>query len=301
MGPRMTPTIYVLGNVNVDLVMGPLAPWPTPGTELVLPQTEMRAGGAAGNTALALKAMGARYRLICNMGDDILGRWLGEELQEADWPKAAMPTSISVGLTHPNGERTFLTSKGHLEAMTLEIALDQMPARAAPGDVVLLAGPFLSPHLLASYDTLIGELTRRGYALALDTGWPIEGWTAAARRQVTHWLTFCDHVLLNEIESCGLSEAANVEAAAAWLWRQAKPGASVIVKRGPFGVSAWRADQNAEVAAPKIAVVDTIGAGDVFNAAYLWKTLTGGSLASAVAAGVAAASMAISTSPRRYR
>ena len=154
----MTPTIYVLGNVNVDLVMGPLAPWPHPGTELVLPQTEMRAGGAAGNTALALKAMSASYRLVCNMGDDILGRWLGEELGESDWPKAAMPTSISVGLTHPNGERTFLTSKGHLEAMTLEVALDQLPARATAGDVVLLAGPFLSPHLLGSYDALIVEL-----------------------------------------------------------------------------------------------------------------------------------------------
>jgi sugar/nucleoside kinase (ribokinase family) len=297
----MSPTIYVLGNVNVDLVMGPLALWPNPGTELVLAQTEMRAGGAAGNTALALKAMGARYRLICNMGDDILGRWLGEELGERDWPKAAMPTSISVGLTHPNGERTFLTSKGHLEAMTLEIALDQLPARATPGDVVLLAGPFLSPHLLGSYDALIAELAKLGFALALDTGWPIEGWTAEARKQVTGWLKFCDHVLLNEIESCGLAEETEVEAAAAWLRRQTKPGATVIVKRGPFGASAWRGDQHAEAAAPKIAVVDTIGAGDVFNAAYLRTTLAGGDLSAAVAAGVAAASLAISTSPRRYK
>ena len=297
----MTPTIYVLGNVNVDLVMGPLAPWPHPGTELVLPQTEMRAGGAAGNTALALKAMSASYRLVCNMGDDILGRWLGEELGESDWPKAAMPTSISVGLTHPNGERTFLTSKGHLEAMTLEVALDQLPARATAGDVVLLAGPFLSPHLLGSYDALIVELTKRGFALALDTGWPIEGWTADARKQVTTWLKSCDHVLLNEIESCGLAEETEVGAAAAWLRRQAKPGATVIVKRGPFGASAWRGDRHAEAAAPEIAVVDTIGAGDVFNAAYLWTTLTGGDLPAAVAAGVAAASLAISTSPRRYK
>ena len=118
---------------------------------------------------------------------------------------------------------------------------------------------------------------------------------------MTTWLKSCDHVLLNEIESCGLAEETEVGAAAAWLRRQAKPGATVIVKRGPFGASAWRGDRHAEAAAPEIAVVDTIGAGDVFNAAYLWTTLTGGDLPAAVAAGVAAASLAISTSPRRYK
>ena len=297
----MTPTIYVLGNVNVDLVMGPLAPWPMPGTEIILPQTEMRAGGAAGNTALALKAMGARYRLVCNMGDDIFGRWLGEALGESDWPKAPTPTSISVGLTHPNGERTFLTSKGHLDVMTLEIALGQLPQRAAPGDVVLLAGAFLSPHLLESYDALIAELAKRGFALALDTGWPIEGWTAEARGRVTPWLKFCDHLLLNEIESCGLSGEVEVGAAFVWLRQHTKPGATVIVKRGAFGASAWRGATSVRIAAPQVAVVDTIGAGDVFNAAYLRATQAGGDLSVAIGEGVAAASLAISTSPRRYR
>lgn len=296
----MTATIFVLGNVNVDLVMGPLAPWPMPGTEIVLPQTEMRAGGAAGNTALALKAMGARYRLVCNMGDDILGRWLGEALGERDWPLAPTPTSLSVGLTHPNGERTFLTSKGHLEAMTPEVALSLLPRHAAPGDIVLLAGAFLSPLLLAAYDALIDELVRRGFSLALDTGWPIEGWTEGARRQVTSWLESCDHVLLNEIESCGLAAQPEVEAAAGWLRRQTKPDAAIVIKRGPFGVIASRGAARCEAGAPRIEVVDTIGAGDVFNAAYLHKVIGGGDLPSAIAAGVAAASLAISTSPRRY-
>ncbi len=296
----MTATIYVLGNVNVDLVMGPLAPWPQPGTEIMLPQTEMRAGGAAGNTALALRAMGARYCLVCNMGDDIFGRWLGEALGESDWPRSPTPTSLSVGLTHPNGERTFLTSKGHLEAMTAAIALDLLPARAAPGDVVLLAGAFLSPLLLDSYGTLIAELAARGFALALDTGWPLDGWTAETRRRVAAWLPACDHVLLNEIESCGLSGAVEVDGAAAWIRRQAKPAGTVVVKRGPWGASAWRGADHAAVAAPAVPVVDTIGAGDVFNAGYLQAVLQGADLAAAVGAGVAAASLAISTSPRRY-
>ena len=295
------PTIYVLGNVNIDLVMGPLAPWPHPGTEIILPEPETRAGGAAGNTALALKAMGAKYRLVCNMGDDVFGKWLGDALGESGWPITATPTSISVGLSHPNGERTFLTSKGHLEAMTLEIALGLLPPHAAPGDAVLLAGAFLSPFLLDSYETLLGTLGGRGFTLALDTGWPVAGWTPDARRRVTGWLKSCDHVLLNEIESCGLSGETDVGAAAAWIRAHAKAGASIVIKRGERGASAWRDDVAIETVAPKVVVIDTIGAGDVFNASYLRVILAGGGLADAVGEGVAAASLAISTSPRRYR
>lgn len=301
---KMAPqgTIYVIGNVNVDIIMGPLAPWPRPGTEIILPQSELRAGGAAGNTALALQAMGARYRMICNIGDDVFGRWLSAGFGAAGrgWPTTPLHTTVSVGLTHPGGERTFLTSEGHLAAMTLADALPLLPARAAKGDLALLCGGFLSPKLVDSYEALIAALVERGFALALDTGWPSGGWSEATRRRVAGWLAACDHVLLNEIESCSLSGESEVEAAAKWIARRAKPGATVVVKRGRLGASAWQEGESRNVPAPSVDVIDTIGAGDVFNASYLHARLQGRGLAAALGEGVAIASAAISTSPRRY-
>jgi sugar/nucleoside kinase (ribokinase family) len=295
-------TIHVIGNVNVDLIMGPLAPWPTPGTEIVLPQSELRVGGAAGNTGLALQAIGARYRMVCNIGDDIFGRWLSEAFGEAgrNWPTTAGGTTVSVGLTHPGDERTFLTSQGHLLAMTLADALRRLPGRAGDGDVALLCGGFLSPRLIDAYEALIAALAERGFAVALDTGWPPGGWSETTRRCVAGWLPACDHVLLNEIESCGLSGETEVEAAAHWIAGRAKPDASVIIKRGQLGASAWQNDESCQAAAPRVDVIDTVGAGDVFNAIYLHARLAGRGLAAAVAEGVAIASAAISTSPRRY-
>ena len=52
--------------------------------------------------------------------------------------------------------------------------------------------------------------------------------------------------------------------------------------------------------APLVQVADTIGAGDVFNAAFLAALANGQTLETSLAAGVRVASKAISTIPRRY-
>ena len=295
--------IYVIGNINVDLVMGPVAPWPVPGTESMVARTELRVGGAAGNAAFALKAMGAPCRLICNVGDDVFGRWLAQAFGPAGrrWPRSRMPTTASVGITHPNGERTFLTSKGHLESLTLADVVSLLPMRAGAGDVALLLGGFLSPPLLASYERLLDRLTRSGFGVALDPSWPPGGWTKRMRLRVAGWLKACDHVLLNEAESCGLSGESRIAEAARWIQRRAKPGATVVVKRGPRGASAWQEGCTAHAPAPKVKVIDTIGAGDVFDAAYLRARLRGAGLGEALTDGVRTASAVISTYPRRYR
>jgi sugar/nucleoside kinase (ribokinase family) len=42
----MTNKITLIGNVNIDLIMGPSYAWPKHGTEIVLPHSEWRVGGA---------------------------------------------------------------------------------------------------------------------------------------------------------------------------------------------------------------------------------------------------------------
>jgi sugar/nucleoside kinase (ribokinase family) len=54
------------------------------------------------------------------------------------------------------------------------------------------------------------------------------------------------------------------------------------------------------VPAPAVKAVDTIGAGDVFNAGYLAAIARGKDFDHAIATGVATASRAISTHPREY-
>jgi sugar/nucleoside kinase (ribokinase family) len=295
------PTIYVAGNVNVDLILGPLADWPRIGTETILPHSELRVGGQAGNTGLALAALGARHRVAASIGNDALGEWLAAAFPDSAgaWPRVAAATSITVGIVHPSRERTFFTTLGHLASLSPQQILGQLPAAASHGDVVLLCGVFLSPLLVEGGVPLVHVLRERGYPVALDTGWPAQGWEAV-RGQVEAWLPLLDHVLLNEIETCALAGTDDLDRAATWFLAQLPASATLVVKRGADGARAWRGEEQIAQPAPAVEVIDTVGAGDVFNAAYLFALQRGESLAEALTRGVSAASRAISTSPRRY-
>ena len=39
--------LAVIGNVNVDLILGPTAPWPRAGTEIIVDHDDLRVGGQA--------------------------------------------------------------------------------------------------------------------------------------------------------------------------------------------------------------------------------------------------------------
>jgi sugar/nucleoside kinase (ribokinase family) len=302
-GRPVQPTIHVIGGVTVDLIMGTVTPWPRPGTETFVNHSELRAGGPAGNTALALRALNVKHRVISNIGNDMFGQWLADTFGETSygWQRVSSPTSISIGIEHPGGERSFLTAAGNLAEQTAADILGMLPARAAPGDIALLTGAFLYPALLDSFDMVLDLIGKRGFAVALDTGWPPDGWDAATLTRAASWLSRCDHVLLNEIECFSLSGNDTIDGAARWMIEHAKPGAAVVMKRGAQGASAWVNGEAFHVAAPEVKVVDTTGAGDAFNAGYLSARLSGASFETALEDGVELASLAIASSPREYR
>ncbi|MCE7030174.1 PfkB family carbohydrate kinase [Jiella avicenniae] len=85
------------------------------------------------------------------------------------------------------------------------------------------------------------------------------------------------------------------------LRRKLRPDGVVVAKLGAKGAMAQASD-GAPIhrPAPHVEVIDTIGAGDVFNAGFLMGIAAGDPLAEALDAGIAIASRAVSTSPRLY-
>ena len=299
----MTRPLAVVGNVNVDLILGPCAPWPQTGTEVLVEHDDLRVGGAAGNTALAWAGLGCEHAIFANVGSDAFGGWLREAFGEraGGWPVEECSTTISVGITHPDGERTFFTSRGHLPAFSFGSAVPMLAKSLLDGGILLVCGSFLTGGLTRDYAKLFDWADAHDIAIALDTGWPLDGWTPAIREMVLGWLPRCRYLMLNEIETLSLSGEDAVEIGIESLLPRLQTGGTVVAKCGGKGALALGCDGTMQRAsAPCVEVVDTIGAGDVFNAGFLMGVAAGQPLADCLSAGIRLASRAISTSPRRY-
>jgi sugar/nucleoside kinase (ribokinase family) len=294
--------LVVIGNLNIDLIIGP-ATWPEIGTEVFVDHDEMRVGGSAGNTALALQALGHPHMFIGSVGSDTFGKVLEEAFapQSCRLVRCPARTTLTVGITHPDSERTFFTTRGHLPHFSAEEAIEQLDQVEIGGGMVLLSGAFQTERLMAGYDRLIETVTARGATIAVDPGWPTSGFTAQVRAFLEHLVSRAHCVLLNETEAMHLSDRKNPEAAAHFIRALQPPDAETIVKCGSRGalVLDGRGALH-EVSAPKVTVIDTIGAGDVFNAGYLSGRSLEQSPASSLVRAVALASRAISTQPRVY-
>ncbi|WP_038143951.1 carbohydrate kinase family protein [Thioclava atlantica] len=298
----MTRPLATVGNVNVDFILGPLAPWPKPGSEVLCARDELRVGGAAGNVAQAWRGMGRPFQIAANAGSDKFGDWLCEEFGPlaARWPRTTGSTTVSVGLIHPNDERTFLTTAGHLPALDWPQVDAMLDWEALRGGIVMLCGSFLTDALCSDYEALFAKARRFGISVALDTGWPPEGWSDAVLARVRDWIAQSDIVLFNEAEATSFTGLADpLEAATALSSLQPEAGIAVV-KIGPKGAIARAGDTTHRAAAPAVRVRDTIGAGDVFNAAFLVALADGRAVGEALGSAVGCASRAISTEPRQY-
>lgn len=291
--------VLVTGNVNVDILMGNLAPWPKQGSEVIVDHYQLRVGGSLGNTALALDALGVEAEYFANVGSDALGTWLHDELARHDCPltRSPGPAALTVGLTHPDGERTFITHEGHFGAFDVD-PLRRAVQNLSPNDIFLLSGYFLVPSLRGVALELCSIVKEKGGRVLLDTGWPSEGWTPAVRSEVTTLLTHCDFFLPNREELLGLTlhkgVQSGLEKAGKWF------GGRTVVKLGEKGASFLENRRRVFAPAPTVEVVDTVGAGDTFNAGFIYALWEGLSIHEAIRVAVLAASTAVGSLPRRY-
>ncbi len=143
--PQTRP-LAIIGNVNVDIIVGDCPPTLHPGTESMVAHGDVRPAGCVGNTALAWSAMGIEFQVAANTGNDMFGDWLRTIFHKhsAAWPRESCPTTFSVGIAHPDSERTFLTTHGHIARLSLDEVKRGLDLDALSGGIALLVGGFLT-------------------------------------------------------------------------------------------------------------------------------------------------------------
>jgi len=154
---------------------------------------------------------------------------------------------------------------------------------------VHVASLFLLPELADGLPSVLAALRARGVTTSLDTNWdPAERW-----RGVAECLPHLDVLLPNAAEAVALASAAGEPAGdpAAAARALAARGPVVAVKDGAAGAFAVRGAELVRAAPPRVAVVDTTGAGDSFDAGFLAAWTAGQGLEECVRRGAAAGAL----------
>lgn len=274
--------LLVVGDLNADLIMsGDVTP--------VFGQVEkfvdagvLTLGGSAALTASAAARLGLRTAFSGTVGADELGRHMLQLLRDSGVDVSAcqaldgVPTGITLVLQPGDGTgRAILTARGALAA-----EIDSTRVRTVQERVrhVHVGGYYLQESLPRLVPLMFERATHLGQSTSLDPNWdPNNQWDG-----LMHALVDCDVFLPNDAEMERLGTHSDWPALA---HRDNK--LVTVTKRGPDGAILRREASVLSISPPPTEPVDTIGAGDAFNAGIIYGVLAGWSDPDLLAMGVA--------------
>jgi fructokinase len=248
------------------------------------------AGGAVFNTAIALGRLGAPSAFFSGVSNDMLGEILAETLAASKvdtryLARSDRPTTVAF-VKLVNGQATYAFYDEATAGRMLSTAdLPDLPPEVQAlffGGISLVNDPAASTYeALQAREaparvTMIDPNIRPGF---------IAGREAEYRARIERMIARADIVKLSDEDLHWLEGPGDLTALARGIL--AKGPKVVFITEGARGARAVTARQDRFVAAQKVAVVDTVGAGDTFNAGVLAALHQAGAL---TRAGVAALS-----------
>jgi len=254
---------HVIGPVCLDLVFSGLSGPPRPGTEVRAAYLGISPGGVA-NVAIALARLGLDVALSAVFADDAFGHYLWSSLLDE-----GVDLTYSVQLagwnTPVTGSLAFARER---EMVTYEevppVTAESLLPEGYQADAFVVSLAHADPSWLAG-------LHRLAPLVFADMAWDDE---RLASSRLGESLAAVDVFMPNAAEALACTRCETIEQAAAQL---ASGGPLVVVKDGAGGSLAVApgASQPLRVPAVVVDALDTTGAGDVFDAGFVYGSLAG--------------------------
>jgi ribokinase len=285
-------TIAVVGSINQDLRLR-IDVLPQPGETILADRLDSGPGGKGANQAVAITRGGGRCDLIGAVGDDDTGHRLLQSLSGAGVGLehvCSIPDTKSgtaVVMVDSSGENAIVVTSGANKAVNSDHVTRS-----------LLAISDLSTVLTQA--ELSTECITAAAQFAATAGIRFILNLAPYRAVSAGILKLCDPLIVNEIEASALAAALGITSEThATLDRTslvielARRCQSVIITLGGDGALYSDGSLTGHLAAPKVSVLDTTGAGDAFVGAVTAQLSETDDLAEGCSAGIRAGSAAV--------
>ncbi|MDR1537999.1 MAG: carbohydrate kinase family protein [Clostridiales bacterium] len=277
------------GLVLLDILVSGVSRLPSHWEDSVLGAEVSRAvGGGAANSAAALGKLGARASVAGMIGSDDFGDVILSMLERSCVDASNLlrskeePSGVSIGLINPDGQRCFIVSRGanqRLDAAGL--------CSLNPDDChfLLINGFFQFPQAETCLLHSVKQYSESGVQIAFDmASWdPSDRWMAA----IKPFAPLIDVFFANSAQLKRLTCEEDLNAGAEMMLDLGVK--TLVIKKGHSGCDIHDGHEIISVRSPDVSVIDTTGAGDVFDAAYIlgvskgWKPRLCGAFANTVA------------------
>jgi sugar/nucleoside kinase (ribokinase family) len=256
----------VVGDANVDLLFQGLQSPPIFGQEADCLNLRMALGGSAAITASWMAGLGLQLDFWGRVGGDIFGDFAIEELRKCNigllpqMQDDAWKTGVCAALAS-NDDRALVSYLGSIAALKLEhLPLSKINEYCHLHSSSLFIQHGLKPGFLP----LFKAAKDAGLTTSLDCGWDTANrWDI----DLAALLPYVDYFLPNKSEALSLTSAATVQEAAK---RLAVLGNTIVIKCGSEGAYLLGDGQGWLCPPCSIPIVDTTGAGDAFNAGWIY-------------------------------
>lgn len=286
--PRFDVTIA--GELNLDLILYGLPESLPPERELLASNVVLTLGSSSAIVAHNLAVFGCTVGFTSYVGNDDFGaialerlRTVGVDVSTVVRMGSPAKTGLTVILPRPEW-RNMLTYPGTIAELKPEHLDIEFLASARHFH---FSSYFLQVGLQSFVPELLKSLKAAGLTISLDTNDdPTDTWQSGIEKV----LPLVDVFFPNAREAKKITRELDLEKA---LCRLAQEVPLVVVKLGPEGALARRGGER--VAAPAVPVdcVDSVGAGDSFDAGFLRAFLQGAALAECLESGNLAGALSV--------
>lgn len=291
--------VLAIGELNVDLILNNISGFPVVGKEIHAGSMVLTLGSSTAIFASNLSSLGMKVGFLGKIGADPFGDLVKKSLvrNRIDTSLVITEKNLSTGATivlNYSEDRAMVTYPGAMDYLTLNDISDEALMKARH---IHFSSLFFQPGIKNNLHILFKRAKDLGLTTSLDTQWdPTEKWDFDYKKI----LPYVDVFLPNEAEFLNIAKAEYINDALKAIGPFAN---NIVVKRSNRGsLLHTKAGEVIELPAYlNREVVDAIGAGDSFNAGFIFRFVSGkplkecldfgnltGALSTTVAGGTAA-------------